>query len=95
MTELIAKNNLIHIAVAGDVRAIERLLLAYYSPLPHHIEQEIPDRVRRHFDSEDILQHGFLQVFRDIACFEPRGEGRCLADKKLLTTARAASPNVA
>ena len=94
MSELVVEHSVLVAAVGGDASAIEQLLLACYSPLQQHIEHKIPVRARRHFGAEDILQLVFSQAFRDIARFEPRGDGsffawlRTIADHRLIDELR-------
>jgi RNA polymerase sigma-70 factor (ECF subfamily) len=94
MSELAGEDDLIEAAVVGNTAAVEHLLWAYYSQLLQHVEQTIPDRARRHFTSEDILQLVFAQAFRDVRRFQPRGDGsffawlRTIADHRLIDAVR-------
>src|SRR5262245_13268255 len=94
MPELVADKLLVEAAIAGDVAAVEHLLLVYYTPLKQHDDQKLPERARRHFESEDILQLVFSQVFRGITHFQPRGDGsffawlRTIADNRLVDALR-------
>ena len=94
MSEVVAEKALLETAVTGDTAAIEQLLLSHYSPLQQYVERKIPDRARRHFTAEDILQLVFSQVFRDIIRFESRGDGsffawlRTIADHRLIDALR-------
>jgi len=94
MCQLDAEQTLLAAAIAGDSSATERLLFSYFSPLEQHIASKLPDRAGRHFGVEDILQVTFAEVFRDIARFQPRGEGsffawvRTIADHRLIDALR-------
>jgi len=94
MSDLVAENALVNAAVAGEALAVEQLLLACYLPLQQHVEHKIPDRARRHFAAEDILQLVFTEAFRDIGRFQPRGDGsffawlRGIADHRLIDALR-------
>jgi RNA polymerase sigma-70 factor (ECF subfamily) len=63
---------LVATAVAGDVVALERLLLAHYDWLAQQIAARLPARLQSTQAVEDILQLTFLQAFRDIGRFVPR-----------------------
>ena len=57
-------------ATSGNNVALERLLLTYYDRLAQNIGAKLPASVQQVIDVDDILQHTFLQVFRDISNFE-------------------------
>lgn len=94
MSGAIPESTLIEAAVTGDAKAIEQLLLAHYSRLEAHVVAKLPDRARRHFTVEDILQTVFADVFRDVACFTFRGGDsffawlRAIADHRLIDALR-------
>lgn len=94
MCEKVSEQMLIEAAVTGDSSALEQLLLTYFSPLEDHLNQKLPDRVRRHVGVEDILQVTFSEVFRTIERFQSRREGaffawlRTIADHRLIDAIR-------
>lgn len=94
MSERPSETDLINAAVAGDSAAIEELLWSHYSALENYIAPKVPKRADRHFDVEDILQIVFTEVYRNIARFEPRGDGsffaylRTIADHRLIDAIR-------
>lgn len=82
-------------ATSGDVRALEGLLLDYYSPLSSHIRARIPRSLQGVLDAEDILQQTFVQAFRDIHTFRPQGRSSfrawltVIADNRLADARKA------
>ena len=73
MNENEIEPELIDLAVAGDERALERLLLTYYDRLHRRIERRFPPSLRGAVAEEDILQQAFLSVFQRIGEFRPEG----------------------
>ena len=95
MNENETETELMDLAVAGDERALERLLLTHYDRLHRRIERRFPPSLRGAVAEEDILQQAFLAVFQRIGEF--RREGRwafyrwlCrIADNRLRDALRA------
>jgi RNA polymerase sigma-70 factor (ECF subfamily) len=81
-------------AVAGDRLALERLLLLHATRLERHLVPRIPNLLRGVIDENDILQQTFLQAYRDIGSFQPRGQGsffawlRSIAENRLFDCIR-------
>lgn len=81
-------------AINGDRLALERLLLLHAPRLSRHLEPRLPGMLQGVVDVDDILQQTFLQVYRDIKLFEPRGQGsfyawlRGIADNRLFDCVR-------
>jgi RNA polymerase sigma-70 factor, ECF subfamily len=65
------ERELIDRAVAGEVEAIERLLLVHFSSLERHIAAQIPATARRHLSADDVLQDALAQAFRDFKNYDP------------------------
>ncbi len=78
--------------------ALERLLLIHYQPLASHIAARLPAALQGAIGVEDILQEAFVQAFRDVERFEPRGEGsfaswlRGIAEHRLQDAVRNSMP---
>ncbi|MFZ4574214.1 MAG: RNA polymerase sigma factor [Phycisphaerales bacterium] len=60
-------------AIAGDVVALERLLVRYQSRLLARLRRKLPASLARVIAAEDVLQDAFLAVFRGIRSFRPSG----------------------
>jgi RNA polymerase sigma-70 factor (ECF subfamily) len=75
MAEPGAEEALVARAVAGETFALEQLLLYHHDRLARHVAGQLPDDLRPGADVEDVLQQTYMQVFRDIRRFQPRGEG--------------------
>jgi len=75
MTESEEQRDLIDRAVAGDLPALERLLLIHYRKLSRRVEAKLPATLRSTVSVEDVLQEAFVHVFRDIGSFRPTGDG--------------------
>ena len=77
-------------AHAGQVEALETLLLDAFEPLKRRLAPQIPSWARPLIDVEDLLQQTFAQAFRDFPRFESRGPGsffawlRRIGDHRLL-----------
>lgn len=82
-------------AVAGDVAALESLLVARHEPLLRYIEQNVPANLQSKESAEDLLQLTYLQAFKSIQSFEPKGPGaffawlKTIARHKLIDATRA------
>ena len=79
MATVDAEHELVEQAVAGDRLSLERLLLLHASRLAQHLQPRISNVLQGVIDVDDILQQTFLQVFRDISTFQPRGQGSFFA----------------
>lgn len=62
-------------AVAGDRAALEGLLLDCHDRLTAAVADGMPAELRRTASAEDILQEVYIDAFRRIGDFEPRGRG--------------------
>jgi RNA polymerase sigma-70 factor (ECF subfamily) len=58
--------DLVALAAAGDRVALERLLLAHYTPLVRLLAPRLPTSLQSVVSIEDILQDTFSQAFRDV-----------------------------
>ena len=83
---------LIRKAVAGDLTALERLLLAHYAPLSRHIAPRLPRSIQSVVSVEDVLQQTFTEAFRSIGKFEPRSERSFFPWLKANASASLVSP---
>ena len=87
--ELVAK------ATDGDAAALQALLVARHDALLRHVEQQITRRLRSKVSAEDVLQQTYLQAFKAIERFEPKGPGaftawlKTIARNKLIDASRA------
>jgi len=64
---------LVQQAVAGNAAALKLLLLGARDRLTRSVAAKIPKELRAVFGGEDIVQEAFVEVFRRIEKFEPRG----------------------
>jgi len=71
--------DLILAAREGDLVAWERLDKRYRVALSLFLRGRIPPKVRRRFDTEDLLQSAFLCAFRELDSYEYKGEGSFLS----------------
>jgi RNA polymerase sigma-70 factor (ECF subfamily) len=62
-------------AVGGDSIALECLLVPYQSRLLARLARKLPPTLAAFISAEDLLQETFLEVFRQIRSFEPKGRG--------------------
>lgn len=62
-------------AVAGDVGALERLLVLHYDRLAAALAPKLPNELRGLVNADDVLQEAFVVAFREFPGFEPRGPG--------------------
>jgi RNA polymerase sigma-70 factor, ECF subfamily len=90
MPECDSDQALLEAAIAGDVAALERLLLTHYSALDNYVGPQIPPPARRYFGAEDVLQEVFSQAFRDIGKFTPKPDGSFYAWLKAIADHRLA-----
>lgn len=60
-------------AVGGDRSALEQLLIPYQGRLLSRLERKIPSALRNIVAPEDLLQETFVEVFRQIQGFQPKG----------------------
>lgn len=90
-----ADQGLVRRAVGGDESALEDLLAAHHDLLARHVERQLTATVRSRLAVEDVLQQTYLQVFKSIGAFEPRGPGgfaawlKTIASRKLIDAARS------
>jgi RNA polymerase sigma-70 factor (ECF subfamily) len=90
-TEL-ADDDLLAAAVAGDRLATGRLLLSHALSLSRFITAQLPRDVATVVSAEDVLQDTFIEAFRDIHKFVPRGNGSfkgwltTIAERQVLCT---------
>ncbi|MCK4340817.1 MAG: sigma-70 family RNA polymerase sigma factor [Phycisphaerae bacterium] len=68
-----ADEELVGQAVAGDVAALERLLVSHYDRLAADMARKLPDEFRGLIAADDVLQEAFVVAFREIRNFTPRG----------------------
>ena len=61
-------------AVAGEDQALERLLLEHHDSLRWKLAGEVPASMRGFLCDEDILQQTYVEAFRSIRSFEPKGD---------------------
>ena len=73
MAEAESEEALVARAVAGETFALERLLLTYHDRLARRLGRKLPDALKGRVGVEDVLQMAYVQAFRDIRTFQPRG----------------------
>lgn len=61
-------------AVAGDVDALELLLLQHHDRLFANVARHLSAALKRTVCPEDIVQETFIRAYRRIGSFEPQGE---------------------
>lgn len=89
------EERLLRDAVAGDEAALEELLLSRHEQLVRHIDRKISSQVQARVAAEDIVQQTYLQVFKSIGGFQPRGVGafyawlKTVAGRKLIDASRS------
>lgn len=89
------EERLLHEAVAGDELALEELLVSRHEQLLRHIERQMSSQVQARVAAEDIAQQTYLQVFKSIGAFQPRGVGafyawlKTVAGRKLIDASRS------
>ncbi|QDT68172.1 ECF RNA polymerase sigma factor SigE [Planctomycetes bacterium MalM25] len=89
------EEQLLRDAVAGDEAALEELLLARHEQLVRHVERKMSSQVQGRVAAEDIVQQTYLQVFKSIGGFQPRGVGafyawlKTVAGRKLIDASRS------
>jgi RNA polymerase sigma-70 factor (ECF subfamily) len=83
-------------ASTGDRLALAKLLATYHPRLAERVAARLDPRVRARTSIEDVLQDLYLDLFRQVDRFEPRGPGSFLnwvltiLDHKLVDVHRAA-----
>lgn len=75
-------------AISGDQGAVEMLLVRCHDVLAMHLEPKIPASLRGELSVDDVLQETFIQVFRDIARFDPTSDRAFTAWLKVLAENR-------
>lgn len=82
-------------ATRGDEKALANLLERHGPAVRHGLAGRIPKRWRSVLSEDDVLQQTYVDAFRDIRRFEPRGAGsfvawlRAIADRNLLDALKA------
>lgn len=66
--------SLIGRAVDGDATALKLLLLELHDAVCRSIARRLPPGLGRTIDPEDVAQEAYVQVFRHVRSFQPRGE---------------------
>lgn len=85
---------LLPLAIAGDEKALEELLVGRHEQLMRYIDRQMSAAVQAKVAPEDILQLTYLQVFKSISGFEPKGPGaffgwlKTIAGRKLIDASR-------
>lgn len=83
-------------ARTGDRLALAKLLALHHPALAARVAARLDASLRARASPEDILQEAYLQVFRQIGRFEPRGPGSffgwvaTIVDHKVIDAQRAA-----
>ncbi|MEO0528935.1 MAG: RNA polymerase sigma factor [Planctomycetota bacterium] len=85
---------LIAAAVSGDETSLEALLIGRHDQLLRYLERQMPPKLQAKVAAEDLLQLTYLQVFKSIGGFEPKGPGafyawlKTIANRKLIDATR-------
>lgn len=93
--ETLAEEAFVAKAVTGDVQALESLLVTRHEQLLRYIERNLPANLQAKVSAEDLLQLTYLQVFKSITSFEPKGPGaffawlKTIASRKLIDATRS------
>lgn len=93
--ESLAEEALVAKAVAGDAAALESLLVGRHEQLMRYIERSVPASLQAKVSAEDLLQQTYLQAFKSIGSFEPKGPGaffawlKTIASRKLIDATRS------
>src|SRR5688572_8477097 len=69
---------LVNVAIAGDLRALESLILAHHDEVLSQLREAMPPWLARLLDPEDLLQEAAVDLFRGIRDFKPHGPGSFL-----------------
>ncbi len=81
-------------AIAGESRALEELLVSHHARLRRHIDQKMSPALQAKLSVDDILQLTYLQAYKSIGRFDPKGPGafygwlRTIAGNKLIDASR-------
>jgi RNA polymerase sigma-70 factor (ECF subfamily) len=86
MVEEIKYPRLVEQAVAGDSKALGRLLYQHNLELAAYIERQLPANLRSMVEPQDVLQDVYFEVFRRIGTFRPAESEQFI--RWLLTIAR-------
>lgn len=73
-----AQIELLRRASAGDVAALEVLLLQYRQELLQYISRKMPEDLRRTIEPQDVLQDVYFEVFRSMTAFKADTPGMAL-----------------
>jgi RNA polymerase sigma-70 factor (ECF subfamily) len=93
--ETLAEEAFVAKAITGDVQALESLLVTRHEQLLRYIERSLPANLQAKVSAEDLLQLTYLQVFKSITSFEPKGPGaffawlKTIASRKLIDATRS------
>ncbi len=93
--DALAEAALLTKAIGGDIPALESLLVARHEQLLRYIERSLPANLQSKVSAEDLLQLTYLQVFKSIQSFDPRGPGaffawlKTIASRKLIDATRS------
>lgn len=95
MAEAESEQQRVERAIAGDVVALNRLLLDSYRRLHARILKKIPARLQTLVAPEDIIQESLAEAYRSIKQFRPTGDDSffrwlaVIADHRLVDAIRA------
>lgn len=73
MEEIAREDRLVREAACGDHAAVKLLLTESHRRLREHLARRTPSDLRSVIDPEDILQEAHVEMFQNLAAFEPRG----------------------
>lgn len=73
MEALDREDRLVRDAARGDHAAIKLLLIESHQRLRNHLTRRTPSSLRSVIDTEDILQEAHVEMFQNLAAFEPSG----------------------
>ncbi len=75
MGERTREIRLLEEAARGDHVAVKVLVIESHRRLLEHLAVRIPADLRSVIDPEDVLQEAHVEMFQNLAAFEPRGPG--------------------
>lgn len=81
-------------AIDGDESSLEGLLIGRHDQLLRYLERQMPAKLQAKIAAEDLLQLTYLQVFKSIGKFDPKGPGsfyawlKTIANRKLIDASR-------
>lgn len=68
------RDDLVHRAKAGDEQALNDLFEAHYQQLRRYVRIRLGPKLRREFESQDVLHSAFRGALRNLPDFEPQGD---------------------